>query len=71
MVGDIAMGATLICHHEVTDDRGEVLTREGADRHIGELDAQYRCRLAEALGELIAADASKVITAEVEQKGRE
>ena len=58
MVGDIAMRATLVCHHEVTDDRGEVLTREGADRHVRELNAHLPCRLAEALGELIAADAT-------------
>ena len=68
MVGDVTMCATLVRENQVTNNCGEVFAREGAHLWPRELDAHALGGVAEALGELVATDATQVITATVEEE---
>ena len=68
VVGHVTMCATLICEDQVPNDCGEVFAREGAHLWSRKLDAHALCRLAEALSELVAADATQVVASTIKEE---
>ena len=62
------MCATLVREDQVANNCGEIFARQRAHLWARKLDAHALCRLAEALGELVAADATQVITPTIEEE---
>ena len=68
MVGNVTMCATLVRENQVTNDCGEVFARQRAHLWSWKLDAHALGGFAEALGELVATDATQVITSTIEEE---
>ena len=68
VVGNVTMCATLVRENQVTNNRGEVFAREGAHLWARKFNAHALGGFAEALGELVATDATQVITSSVEEE---
>jgi hypothetical protein len=68
VVGHVTMCATLVREDQVANNCGEVFARQRVHLWSWKLNAHALCRLAEALGELVATNATQVITTTVEEE---
>ena len=62
------MCATLVRENQVTNNRGEVFAREGAYLWPRKFNAHALGGFAEALGELVATDATQVVASTIEEE---
>ena len=62
------MRAALVRNDEVANNRGEIFARQRARCVARKLKVHQASRLLEALGELIAADSTKVVAARVKEE---
>ena len=62
------MRTALVGDDEVANDRGEIFARQGACCVARKLKVHQASRLLEALRELVAADATKVVAARVKEE---
>ena len=68
VVGDVTMCATLVREDQVANNCGEVFARQRAHLWPWKFNAHALCGIAEALGELVATDATQVIPSPIEEE---